>query len=85
MVPIAELLLVLVMITVGVRWYLRTPMHRARKHSGVFPAQVGGHLGFGMYSPSNPPLLPHALNDHRHASRGQQEPDAGVMPEPGDA
>ena len=63
MVLMAELLFVLVAISLGARWYVRTPMHRARKNSGVYPPQVAGHMGFGMYTPSNPHLLPHALHD----------------------
>jgi hypothetical protein len=38
-----------------------------------------------MYSPSNPPLLPHALHDYRKDSRDGQEPDADVTRERGDA
>jgi hypothetical protein len=86
MVPIMEILFVLVLVSVGARWYLRTPMHRARKNSGVhLPTQVAGHMGFGMYSPSDPPLLPHALRDYSKESRDKREPDAEVTPEPGDA
>ncbi len=85
MVLVAEILLVLAVVGVGVRWYVRTPMHRARKRSGVFPPQVAGHMGFGMYSPSKPPLLPHALNDHRNASRRDQETGVEVGPEADDA
>jgi hypothetical protein len=85
MVPIAEILFVLVVMAFGTRWYLRTPMHRARKSSGVFPPQVHGHMGFGMYTPSNPPLLPHALHDYHSGSTAGQEPDTDVAPEPGDA
>ena len=58
MVPIAEIIFVLVVMALGTRWYLRTPLHRARKSSGVFPPQVHGHMGFGMYTPSNPPRCP---------------------------
>lgn len=75
MVPIAEIIFVLVVMALGTRWYLRTPLHRARKSSGVFPPQVHGHMGFGMYTPSNPPLLPHALHDLRNPSRDQPETD----------
>ena len=92
MVLVAELLFMLLVIAVGGRWYLRTPTHRARKNSGVQPPQVPGHLGFGMYTPSNPPLLPRGLHEHRHESRGEhrREPmdeqrDGGVAPELGDA
>lgn len=86
MVPIAELLFVLVLICLGARWYLRTPMHHARKNGGVhFPTQVAGHMGFGMYSPSNPPRVPHALHGHGGVSGDQQEPDTGVSRAPGDA
>jgi hypothetical protein len=86
MVLVAELLLLLVLLALGVRWYLRTPMHGARKNSGVhFPQQVAGHMGFGMYSPSDPPLLPHALHGFNKESRKQQEPDADATREPGDA
>ena len=86
MVLVAELLVLLVLLALGVRWYLRTPMHRTRKNSGVhFPQQVAGHMGFGMYSPSDPPLLPHALHGYSKESRKQQESDADVTREPGDA
>ena len=86
MVPVAELVFVFIVIALGVRWYLRTPMHQSRKNSGVhFPTQVAGHMGFGMYSPSNPPLLPHALHGQRYESRDRQEPDADLTPEPDDA
>jgi hypothetical protein len=85
MVAAAELLFVLMVIFVGARWYLRTPMHRARKNSAVHPPQVAGHMGFGMYTPSNPPLLPRALHDHRNEPRDDPEPDVDVTPEPGDA
>jgi len=85
MVLIAEVMFVLVFISVAARWYLRTPMHRARKNSGVhLPTQVAGHLGFGMYRPSNPPLLPHALHGYRRGSRRKRQPDAHVTREPGD-
>jgi hypothetical protein len=86
MVLIAELLFALVSIAAGTRWYLRTPMHRARKNAGVhFPTQVAGHLGFGMSSPSNPPLLPHALHGYRGGSSDKQQRDADGACEPGDA
>ena len=75
MVPIAELLFVFVVIALGVRWYLRTPMHHTRKNSGVhFPNQVAGHMGFGMYSPSHPTPPPQALHGHTKRSSGRQEP-----------
>jgi hypothetical protein len=78
MVLIAEILFVLVVVALGTRWYLRTPLHRARKNSGVFPPQVAGHMGFGMYTPSSPPLLPHGLHEHRNRSSITQETDADV-------
>ncbi|HVQ17779.1 MAG TPA: hypothetical protein VMT27_01935 [Actinomycetes bacterium] len=84
MVPIAELLFLLVAIFVGARWYLRTPTHRARKNSAVHPPQVAGHMGFGMYTASNPTLLPRGLHDHRNESRDEQEPEAYVTHGPGD-
>jgi hypothetical protein len=60
-------------------------MHRARKHSGVhFPQQVAGHMGFGMYSPSDPPLLPHSLHGYTNESRGEREPGADPTRAPGD-
>ncbi len=86
MVPIAELLFVFVVIALGVRWYLRTPMHHARKHSGVhFPTQLAGHMGFGMYSPSGPTPPPHALHGYIKGSSDKQEPGTDPIPEPGDA
>jgi hypothetical protein len=80
MVLVAEIVVVVVLAALAVRWYLRTPIHRARKTSGVFPPQVAGHMGFGMYSPSNPPLLPHALNRHRTDSEDDEERDAAGAP-----
>jgi len=68
MVLIAELVSVLAVISLGARWYLRTSMHRARKNSGVQPPQVAGSLGFGMYTPSNPPRPAQGLHDHRNVS-----------------
>ncbi len=86
MVPIAELLFVFAVIALGVRWYLRTPMHHARKHSGVhFPSQLAGHMGFGMYSPSAPTPPPQALHGYIKGSSEKQEPGADPIPEPGDA
>ena len=85
MVEAGEVLFLLAVAAVGIRWYLHTPMHRARKESGVFPPQVAGHMGFGMYSPSNPPLLPHGLHDHRVPDPDQPAPDPETGPEPGDA
>ena len=60
MVGISELVLLAVVILLGVRWLLRTPIHRARKRSGVSPTHhpIGGHRG-----PSRPP--PRALHDYR--------------------
>jgi hypothetical protein len=75
MVLVAEVLFVLATIFGGAWWYLRTPMHRARKNSMVQPPQVAGHGGFGMYTPSNPPRLPSALHDYRKVSRQRQEFD----------
>lgn len=69
MVLIAEILFALVVSSLAVGWYLRTPMHRARKNSLVMPPQVAGHMGFGMYTPSDPPLIPRALHDHRKGPR----------------
>jgi len=67
MVPIAELLFVALVILVGVRWYLRTPMHRVRKTYGAHvPDQMAGWDGFGMYTPSNPTPPPRALHVDRH-------------------
>src|SRR4051812_15100279 len=68
MVLIAELLFLLVVTSLGARWYLRTSMHRARKNSGVQPPQVAGSMGFGMSPPNNPPQLPQGLHDHRKVS-----------------
>jgi hypothetical protein len=64
MVAVLEILFLLICVLLSLRWYLRTPLHRARKNSGVHPTQVAGHAGFGMYTPSNPPLPPHGLHDH---------------------
>jgi hypothetical protein len=75
MVLVAELAFVVAVAAAGVRWYLRTPTHRARKQSGVQPPQVAGHGGFGMYTPSNPPLLPHGLHGYRKASADGHEAD----------
>ncbi len=77
MVLLAELVFVVVVTAVGVRWYLRTPMHRARKSSGAFPSQVAGHGGFGMYSPRirpaapRPARLPERVQAHRRVRRGR--------------
>jgi hypothetical protein len=69
MVAMLEVAFLLLCAGLGTRWYLRTPMHRARKDSGVQPPQVAGHMGFGMYTPSDPPTLPHGLHDHRNESQ----------------
>jgi hypothetical protein len=74
-----------VLIAVGLWWYRRTPMHRARKHSGVQPPQVAGHMGFGMYTPSKPPPLPQGLHGHRGSSGGQQQDNGGATADIGDA
>ncbi len=77
MVPIAEILFALVVTFVGVRWYLRTPMHRVRKTYGVhLPDQMAGWHGFGMYSKNQPTLLPHALHVQRDEVRDKRELDA---------
>jgi hypothetical protein len=60
MVGIAELVFLAVVVLLGVLWFLRTPIHRARKKSGLPPAHhpIGGHRG-----PSLP--APRALHDYR--------------------
>jgi hypothetical protein len=65
MVAMFEFAFLIVCVMLGSWWYLRTPMHRARKNSNVFPPQVAGHMGFGMYTPSDPPLPPRGLHNHR--------------------
>jgi len=72
MVGMFEIAFLIVVVVLGLRWYGRTPMHRARKNSNVFPPQVAGHMGFGMYTPSNPPLQPHGLHDHHDESKDAQ-------------
>ena len=59
MVVISELVFLAVVILLGVLWYLRTPIHRARKRSGLPPTHhpIGGHRG--------PPPPPQALREHR--------------------
>ena len=84
MVPIAELVTLFLVVAVGVRWYLRTSLHRARKASGVHPPQVAGHMGFGMYSRNDPPLLPHGLHGHNESETGP-EPLPEALPGLGDA
>jgi len=74
MVLVAELVFLLVVVLVGIRWFLRSPIHRARKGSGAHPPQVAGHMGFGMYTPSNPPLLPRGFHDHRSESEDRIDP-----------
>jgi hypothetical protein len=85
MVLIAEIVVLLGVGGVGLRWFLRTPIHKARKNSGAFPPQVAGHMGFGMYSTSNPPLLPRGLHDHRQASAEQLQAPVGDEPSDPDA
>ena len=72
MVAVVEIGFLLVIAALAWRWYLRTPMHRARKNSNVFPPQVAGHMGFGMYTPSDPPLQPRGLHDHHEESQKEQ-------------
>ena len=86
MVPIAEILFAVVVIFVGVRWYLRTPMHRVRKTYGVhLPDQMAGWHGFGMYTKNNPTLLPHALHVQKDdESKNKRGLDAERGPEFGD-
>jgi hypothetical protein len=74
MVAMFEVVFLVVVFALGVRWYLRTPMHRARKRSGVRLGQVAGHGGFGMYGPSNPTPPPQALHDFRDESKDHQSP-----------
>ncbi len=74
MVPMLEIAFLVVCWVLGVRWYLRTPTHRARKKSVVHPPQVAGSLGFGMYTPSKPTPPPRALHDHRNESGDEQGP-----------
>ena len=69
MVALFEVVFLILVLALGVRWYLRTPMHRARKRSGVQLGQVAGHGGFGMYGPSNPTPPPQALHDLRDKSQ----------------
>jgi hypothetical protein len=80
MVLIVEIVVLLGVAGIGVWWFLHSPIHKARKNSGAFPPQVSGHMGFGMYTPSNPPLLPHGLHDHRQASAEQQQAPSGEQP-----
>jgi hypothetical protein len=63
MVVMFEVVFLVLVLALGVRWYLRTPMHRARKRSGVQLGQVAGHGGFGMSGPSTPTPPPQALHD----------------------
>jgi len=44
-VLVAELLVALVLISRAVRWYVRTPLQRARQSSHVRSPQVAGHMG----------------------------------------
>ncbi len=85
MVLIAEFLVALALISLAVRWYLHTPLHRARKTSHLMPPQVAGHMGFGMYTPSNPPLIPRALHDYRKAGSETDAPAAGRQAQSRDA
>jgi hypothetical protein len=39
-------------------------------------------MGFGMYTPSNPPLLPHGLHGHRSDDRDEPAPSLEAGPEP---
>jgi len=73
-VAVLEIVFVIVVVALGMRWYLRTPMHRARKRSRVGLGQVAGHWGFGMYAPSDPTPPPRALHDLREASKDEQSP-----------
>ena len=80
MVVYAELLLVLLVIAVGVRWYLRTPMHRARKTYGVHPPEAARHdFGWGD------PQLPRGHRGHRKRTKDNEERHADHTPEIGDA
>jgi hypothetical protein len=72
MVAMFEIAFVIACVVAGSWWYLRTPMHRARKSSNVFPPQVAGHMGFGMYTPSNPPLQPRGLHNDDDESDDKQ-------------
>jgi hypothetical protein len=60
MVGISEIVFLAVGVLLGVLWFLRTPIHRARKRSGLSPTHhpIGGHRGG-----STPP--PRALHDYR--------------------
>jgi hypothetical protein len=73
MVAVGEVVFLIVCLALGTRWYLRTPMHKGRKRSGVFPSQVAGYMGFGMYSRNEPAAPPHALHDHRQKSEDEQQ------------
>jgi hypothetical protein len=72
MVAMVEIVFVIVCVALAAWWYLRTPMHKARKHSNVFPPQVAGHGGFGMYTPSDPPRQPQGLHNHQDGSPDTQ-------------
>ncbi len=74
MMAIFEVAFLILVLALGVRWYLRTPMHRARKRSGVQLGQVAGHMGFGLSGLSNPTPPPHALHDLRDESKDKQSP-----------
>jgi hypothetical protein len=79
MVAIFEVVFLVLLGTVAMRWYLRTPLHRARKRSGV--GAPLGNVAFLAHQISNPTPPPRSLRDQAHRVRGRRvdggQSDAG--------
>jgi hypothetical protein len=79
MVAIFEVVFLVLLGTVAMRWYLRTPLHRARKRSGV--GAPLSNVAFLAHQISNPTPPPRSLRDQAHRVRGRRvdggQSDAG--------
>ena len=73
MVAWGEVAVLLLLGAIGVRWYLRTRLHRARKRSAVGAPQ--SRLTFAARDLPRPTPPPRALHDQAHLLRGRSSLD----------
>lgn len=70
MVAVFEVVFLVLLGAMAMRWYLRTPLHRARKRSGV--GAPLNNVAFLAHQISNPKPPPQALHDQAHRVRGRR-------------
>jgi hypothetical protein len=73
MVAILEVVFLVLLGAVAMRWYLRTPLHRARKHSGV--GAPLDSVAFLAHQISNPTPPPRSLHNQGQRVRGRRVGD----------